>query len=339
MACRCTIRDQRLHCAWVFAKLRWYWQTLVAWAALFAVVCVSVTSPIKTDYRSNLIGSFWMVTAMAAFAIEDGLVKAASGTVPVGQILVVFGLGGAMVFAAVARLNGEPLYSAAVISPPMQVRVLFEIFGRLFYLLAITLSPLSTATVILQATPIVVVAGAAVVFREPVGWQRWFAILVGLSGVLIILAPGSSGFSLLSVFAVLGMLGFAGRDLASRAAPASLSTSILGLYGFLSVFCAGCIYSLWQPQPFVWPGAASAVLLSGAVLAGVAAYACLMKAMRTGEVSAVTPFRYSRLLFGVAFGVLVFGEQLTASMITGCSLIVLSGLFILWRGKQKMMPQ
>jgi len=74
--------------------------------------------------------------------------------------------------------------------------------------------------------------------------------------------------------------------------------------------------------------------LVGSVLAGVIAYSCLMKAMRTGEVSAVTPFRYTRLLFGIALGVLVFGEQLSTQMLVGSGLVVVSGLFILWRGKQ-----
>ena len=59
-----------------------------------------------------------------------------------------------------------------------------------------------------------------------------------------------------------------------------------------------------------------------------------MKAMRTGEVSAVTPFRYSRLLFGIALGVVIFGEMLTPAMLAGSALIVCSGLFILWRGKR-----
>lgn len=67
---------------------------------------------------------------------------------------------------------------------------------------------------------------------------------------------------------------------------------------------------------------------------GVCAYSCLMKAMRSGEVSAVTPFRYTRLLFGIALGLLAFGEAMTLSMLAGSGLIVLSGLFILWRGQQ-----
>lgn len=273
---------------------------------------------------------------MALFAFEDAFVKAASKAMPVGQILIIFGVGGAVVFACLARLNNETLFSRDVISRPMRIRAIFEIIGRLFYVLAIALTPLSAATVILQATPLVVVAGAALVFGEKVGWRRWSAIFIGLIGVLVIIQPGTDSFSVLSILAVVGMIGFAGRDLASRAAPATLSTSILGLYGFLSVVFAGSLFSVWQGDPFVYPNFGTTLHLLGAILAGVAAYSCLMKAMRTGEVSAVTPFRYTRLLFGITLGVVLFGEQLSPAMILGSGLIVLSGLFILWAGRRQV---
>lgn len=292
---------------------------------------------LKTDTpaRLNAIGAAWMIVAMAAFALEDALVKAVSDLLPVGQIMMLFGLGGAALFAIIARAQGDALMTPDVLSRAMRVRVFFEITGRLFYVLALALIPLSTATVILQATPLVVVACAALIFGERVGWRRWTAIGLGLLGVLIILRPGTGGFSALSLLAVIGMLGFAGRDLASRAAPRSLSTAILGLYGFLALAVAGLLFSLWQRQGFVMPDARAALLLSATVLIGIGAYSCLMKAMRTGDVSAVTPFRYTRLLFGAALGIALFDETLTVGMLVGSGLIVLSGLFILWRGKAK----
>jgi len=159
-------------------------------------------------------------------------------------------------------------------------------------------------------------------------------VVIGLSGVVVIVQPGTDSFSLLSILAVVGMIGFAGRDLASRAAPATVGTHVLGTYGFLAVIVAGAIVALWEGAAFRRPDATVTLCLTGAILAGVVAYASLMKAMRSGEVSAVTPFRYTRLLFGIALGVLVFGERLSLSMAVGSGLIVLSGLFILWRGRQ-----
>ncbi|MFK7882535.1 DMT family transporter [Roseobacter sp.] len=292
-----------------------------------------MTTNIATDRRANLVGSAWMVLAMAAFAVEDTFIKAAAQSLQVGQILVFFGLGGSAVFMILSVVQRQRLFTADVVSTPMRLRVVFEIIGRLFFVLAITLTPLSSATVILQATPLVVVAGAALFFGETVGPRRWLAIVTGLVGVLVIIQPGADGFSLLSILAVIGMLGFAGRDLASRAAPGSLSASVLGFYGFLSIVAAGDLFALWEQTVFIIPETMAAIALCGAILAGVAAYTSLMKAMRTGEVSAVTSFRYTRLLFGIGFGVLLFDEQLDWPVFWGCGLIVVSGLFILWRGK------
>ena len=82
----------------------------------------------------------------------------------------------------------------------------------------------------------------------------------------------------------------------------------------------------------VLPGVAASLYLIGAITIGVFAYTALMLAMRTGEVSAVAPFRYSRLLFGIALGVVAFGERIDGWMMIGCGLIVFSGLVLVWRG-------
>ena len=293
-----------------------------------------MTPNILPDGRANALGAVWMVSAMALFAVEDSFIKAASQSMPVWQILMIFGLGGALVFACLLLREGLPLFIPEVVSRPMRIRVVFEVSGRLFYVLALALTPLSSATVILQATPLVVVAGAALVFGERVGWRRWTAIFVGMAGVVVIIRPGADSFSPLSILALLGMIGFAGRDLASRAAPAAISTLMLGLYGFLSMALAGAIYAAWQPEVAVWPSLRDAAVLMGAIFAGTVAYACLMRAMRTGEVSAVTPFRYTRLIFGIALGIALFGERLTAPMMLGSGLIVASGIFILWRSRK-----
>lgn len=289
-------------------------------------------------HRANLLGSLWMMAAMAAFAVEDAFVKAVSATHPVGQVLILFGVGGAVLFAAIAKVQNKRLLDPAVLSRPMCVRIVFEVIGRLFYVLALALAPLSSTTAILQATPLIVVLGAALIFGEKVGWRRWLAIFVGLIGVLIILRPSADGFSVLSFLAVIGTIGFAGRDLASRAAPISLGTSILGFYGFIAIIIAGILFSVWEGKAFTLPDGQSLFYFSGAVLMGISAYAALMKAMRSGDVSSVTPFRYTRLLFGIALGVFLFGEELDMPMLIGCSIVVVSGLFILWRGKKAKAP-
>jgi drug/metabolite transporter (DMT)-like permease len=275
-------------------------------------------------------GALFMTAAMAAFAVEDMAIKAAARDIPIGQALMIFGLAGFLIFAGVARARGEPAYHPAVFSRLMLTRSACEVAGRLFFALALALTPLSSASAILQATPLVVALGAVLFFGERVGWHRWLVMACGFAGVLLIIRPGVEGFEPASIFAVLGTLGFAGRDLATRASPVSMSTSQLGLLGFSMLILAGGIL-LSVSGGAAWPTAGTWTLLGMATGVGVLAYAALTKAMRTGDVSFVSPFRYSRLLFATALGLLVFGERPDLLTLAGGAIVVASGVFLVRR--------
>lgn len=287
----------------------------------------------KAPRSANLRGSLWMVAAMAGFAVEDMFLKAATAHVPLGQALLIFGLTGAAFFAILAKRAGETLLHPAFLSRPLLVRSSFEVAGRLFYSLAVALTPLSTASAILQATPLVVVAGAALLFGERVGWRRWTAITAGFAGVLLILRPGLDGFTLLSLVTVAGMIGFAGRDLATRAAPPALSNRQLGMIGMAMLAVAGGII-LSVTGGAKRPDQTAFVLLAAMTVCGIFAYNALTIAMRTGEISVVTPFRYTRLVFAMVFGILVFGERPDALTLAGSALIVASGIYTLTRSRR-----
>lgn len=281
----------------------------------------------------TLKGSLFMVLAMATFALEDLFLKSAAQTLPIGQVLILFGIGGMVIFAIMARAQRQPLWHPAFCTRPMLWRSLAEVAGRLCYTFAIALTPLSSASAILQAAPLVVAAGAVIFFGEQVGWRRWFAILVGFIGVLIILRPGLSGFQTASLFAVAGTLGFAGRDLATRAAPKNMSNSLLGLQGFAMIALAGVIALLWTGDAD-WPDPAAARNLACATGFGVLAYTALSWAMRHGELAVVTSFRYTRLVFAMGLGVLVLGERPDSWTLIGSAIVVSSGVFTLLRGNR-----
>lgn len=282
----------------------------------------------RRDAGHNLAGALWMTGSMAGFAVEDAFLKAAAAQLPLGQIMALMGVTGALVFAALARAQGAPALPRTLFRRTMLVRSAFELVGRLFYGLAVALTPISTASAILQATPLVVVLGAAWLFGERVGWRRWALIGLGLTGVLIILRPGLAGFDALSWLAVIGLLGFAGRDLATRAAAPSLTMAQLGLAGFAVLALAGTVL-LARSGGAVWPAAGQWVMIAGATIFGILGYGALTQAMRTGEVAAVTPFRYSRLLFALVLGVLVFGERPDAMTLLGAALIVICGVALM----------
>ncbi len=283
--------------------------------------------------RANLRGALLMTGAMAGFAVEDMFLKEAARSLPVGEVLVLFGAAGMVAFVALCLARGEAPLTAATLSPLILLRAICEVTGRAGHTLALAYAGLSLTSVILQATPLVVVAGAAALFGERVGWRRVAAIGAGFAGVLLVLRPGTESLTAGALFAVLGMLGFAGRDLATRAAPPAMTTAQLGVLGFGALVIAGAGL-LALSGGAVWPAPRALGAVAAATAVGVAAYALLTAAMRTGEVSAVTPFRYTRIVFGVGLGAAVFGERLDGWALLGAALIVSSGLYSLLRERR-----
>ncbi len=278
----------------------------------------------------NLIGIMLMLGAMAMFAIEDAFIKKLSAGIGTGQILVLLGIGGFAIFAAIAKRQGAQIFSRDLLLGPVLLRNFGEIMGTSGYVLAVVLTPLSSASAILQATPLAVALGAALFLGQAVGWRRWVAIIAGFIGVLIVIRPGLEGFQPASLFAVQGVIGLSIRDLATRAMPSRVSSMVLSAFGFGVVIPAGMVIMLFE-GPAVMPDGAQSLLIAAALIVGPVGYYMIVAAMRVGEVAVVTPYRYVRLVFAMIIGVLAFGEVLDFYTLLGASIIISSGLFTIYR--------
>ena len=282
----------------------------------------------------NFRGATLMVLSMLGFALEDMFIKLLADTVPVGQILVMLGLGGSTVFGALVLRQGRRLFSREMLQWPIILRALGEMVGSLAFVAAIVLTPISSASAVLQATPLVVTLGAALFLGEPVGWRRWSAIIVGLCGVVLIVRPGMDSFTPLSLLAVLAVFCLAVRDLATRRTPASFSSMQLSFLGFVAVIPAGLVMTALTAEPPVALAPLGWLYLLSALTIGLFAYYGIVAAMRIGEISFVTPFRYARLLFALLIGVTIFGETPDALTLVGAVIIVASGVYTVWRERR-----
>lgn len=282
----------------------------------------------------NMRGAVLMVLAMLGFAGEDMFIKLLSDAASVGQILVMLGFGGSVVFGFIVVMQGKPLFSRDMISAPIGLRAMGEMIGTIAFVSAISLTPISSASAILQATPLVVTLGAALFLNEPVGWRRWSAIGVGLFGVLLIIRPGMDSFQILSLLAVVAVFMLALRDLATRRTPSTISTMQLSFLGFLVLIPAGLGLMLATGTPFVRFAGTQWVYFLSALTIGLFAYYAIVAAMRVGEVSFVTPFRYARLVFALVIGVTVFNESPDALTLIGAAIIVASGIYTVWRERR-----
>jgi len=111
----------------------------------------------------------------------------------------------------------------------------------------------------------------------------------------------------------------------------------LGVLGYIALTLAGVLVHLALGGSLALAvsllSADALSLLLAAAVFGVIAYSALTAAMRSGEISVVTPFRYTRLVFALTLAVLIFGERPDGMMLLGSALIVGSGLFTLARGR------
>ena len=285
----------------------------------------------------NLKGIFLMILAMAGFALGDTGIKALSETMSLSLIILILGASGTVVFATISRLAGEPIWSREMLNPTVLIRGVAEIVASLFMVNALALTPLSLVTTVTQAGPLVVVIGAVIFFDEQVGWRRWVAIFVGLTGVLIVLRPGTEGFDPLALLAVGAMASLAARDLATRATPKTLSNIQLGTVGFASFILAALVLATFT-DPWTMPQLSQSGYIALAILPTFVAYYAITTATRIAEISVVAPFRYARLLFGVLLGILFFGETLDAYMLVGGALVVGSGVYTVLREHRMRQP-
>lgn len=279
----------------------------------------------------NLRGALLMVLAMAAFATEDVFIKLVADTLPLGQIFIFLGIGGGLLFALIVMRLRKPVFPREMWSKPIIVRNLCEMIGTTGFVSAVVLTPLSSASAILQAMPLAVTLGAALFLGETVGWRRWSAIIAGFLGVMLVMRPGLDGFEPASLLAVMGVFGLAGRDLATRRIPAHLSSWQVSVWGFLSVIPAGILLLIIVPQAPAVPDAMTLLMLFLALITGVLGYYTLVASVRLGQMAVITPFRYSRLLFAMVFGIAVFGERPDALTYVGAAIIVGAGLYTIIR--------
>ncbi|NBR53406.1 MAG: DMT family transporter [Rhodobacteraceae bacterium] len=268
-----------------------------------------------------------MVLSMAIFAVEDMFIKQASAYFPTGQIITLLGLGGAMIFALWSALRREAPLPSTLFRGAALLRSIFEAFATLCFTMALALVPLALFTTVMQANPLLVTLGAALIFGHQVGWRRWSAIAIGLAGVLIVLRPFGSSFELTALWVVGGVILQAGRDLITSRVSRTITTLQISTAAFAALIPTGIIVALVSGTPFVCPELEGWLRLGGAIGTGIPAIYAIILANRIGDVSFVAPFRYSRIVFGLALSVIVFGEVLDGYTLIGAAIIVASGLY------------
>ena len=177
--------------------------------------------------------------------------------------------------------------------------------------------------------PIFATILGALILREPTGWHRWGSVIAGFAGVLIVAQPGAGHFPLwgaacgLAGALLTASISILLRQISRTEAP--LTTVFW--FSTLSLAPLGIVYAfVWQAHaPTTW------LLLLGIGMLGGSAQLAMTSALRFGPVSVVVPMDYSSLLWATTAGWAVFGVLPGRWTWAGAPIIMLSGLYIVWR--------
>ena len=274
-----------------------------------------------------------MMMSMACFAVEDTFIKLLSARLPATQILFSIGFGGALFTLVLAIVLNVNLADKILLNKHVISRTIADLFGALSFTSAMVLIPMSLLASILQATPLFVTLGAAILLGEKVGWRRWSAIFIGFLGVIIILQPGYGSFQLASLLGLAAVLCLALRDVVTRDMATEIPTLTVTFYACIAMGSAGFIaYPFFGPP--IMPTTYEAIILICAAIIGLTGYFLLVLATRKGDVSVIAPFRYSRLLFSLGLASLILGEKLTLPILLGGLLVVSSGIYTFGRERR-----
>jgi len=268
-----------------------------------------------------------MMASMAAYLVNDTLVKFAGQTVAPAQLIFVRGL---MAFAFIllaARLTAAPIRLAHCNNRWVIARALIDAGATFAYLTSLLHLPIANATAINMAAPLFIAVLAVVLLGERAGWVRWLTIAAGFVGVLLIIQPRSEGFNAFSVLCLFATLLHAFRDLVTRRIPPGIASFTITLASLSTVLVIAGLSLLilgWKPlsaREFGLLAAASVFLAAG--------YHLVTLAARAGDLTVIAPFRYSGLIFALVAGAAIWGEVPNALGWLGIALLIAAGLWLL----------
>lgn len=308
---------------------------------------MSSISATTSSSRHPGLAALSLCSGVAIFAGQDWIIKFLSGDYPVYQMIAIRGI------VAMAILFGFIAYRGKLASLRSErlglliVRGLMLMVAYTTYYLAFPSMELANIVAIWFTVPLFVTALAGPFLGEKVGAKRWIAAVIGFFGVLIIVRPGTDDFVLASLLPVASALTYSISALMARRMGETESAPVMSFYQNLvylivalvmaAIFGGGGFEGTTDPSfAFLLRGWVAPSLLDLGLLAACGVIASiatvlLTQAYRMAEANFVACFEYTAIIWAIFGGYVIFGETLDAWSVAGAALIVVAGLYVLFR--------
>lgn len=278
----------------------------------------------------RLSGPFYALLAVTIFAGQDSITKVIGSSYHPVQITMVRYWAFAL-FAIIWALRSPKGFRETIHTDHLLLQIArsFLLVGQIIIsILSFAYVGLALSQAIFAASPLVVAILSVPLLGETVGWRRWVAIIIGMSGMLLIINPFGQELTFWFFMPVLCTITLGFYNISTRIAgrhdPASVSFFYTGIIGLIVTSIIGPFF--WSPvTPTDW------AWLIGLCLTGVSGHYFLIKALALTESVTVQTITYFQLVYELFIGYFIFREDVTMAMLAGSAVVVAAGSFTIWR--------
>jgi len=278
-----------------------------------------------------VLGIIFMTLAMFCLSVNDVLVKGLSKAYPIWEVIFFRALSGVIISVVLIIFFG---WKTLKTEKPLGhlTRAFSSVACVVFYFFGLKYLMLSENVAIVHSAPILATLLAVPFLGEKLGLHRMAAVALGFLGVLVIVKPGSDLFKLESLFPLAAAFFMAVSYLATRFLMSTESSVAIIFYYSLALLITSLIFF---PNHFVIPSLFNLIPLMGLGVMGSLGHYFMAQAAKSAEVIVITPFEYTSFIFLGIMGYFFYNEVPGTSVFIGMFLIILSGIYIVYREQQK----
>ena len=278
-----------------------------------------------------VIGILFMTLAMLCLSVNDVLVKGLSSAYPIWEVIFFRAFSGVIIsFILIFFFGWQTLKTKKPLAH--LTRALSSVACVVFYFFGLKYLMLSENVAIVHSAPILATLLAVPFLGEKLGLHRITAVILGFIGVLIIVKPGSDLFKFESLFPLAAAFFMAVGYLATRFLMSTESSVSIIFYYSVALLITSLVFF---PNDFIMPSAFNLIPLMGLGIMGSLGHYFLSQAAKSAEVVVITPFEYTSFIFLGVMGYFFYGEVPNSSVYIGMFLIILSGVYIVYREQKK----
>lgn len=298
----------------------------------------------------NTQGILCLIGAVAFLTVSDSIIKWLSPRIALHEIMLIRALVSMLVISVIIRLEGG-FGILKTRRPGLHfLRGSMLVFANMFFFLGLASMPFAETVALFFTAPLFICLLSKPVLGETVGLSRWLAIVLGLSGVIVMLRPGAEVFRLTSLLPIVAAFSYAAMQMMTRKLGMQEKAGTLTFYIQLAFIVISSIIGIsigdgqfntasnetldFLLRAWVWPELEDFKLLAlCGLMVSIGGY-LLSQAYRLGQASIVAPFEYTSMPFALFVGFYLWGDWPDLVSFAGSALIIFSGLLIVYLENQ-----